>query len=421
MSDEIVKKMGKRLIGLSVQRYQRVEAIELDLSDNGQVAFLAGNNEQGKTSTLDAVDALFGGKKQTSEKPVRHGNDESKLVAITDAGFRVERIIKADGTTKKIIISGPDGSTYKKPQELLDAFYNAHTRDALAFINMSGKERVDAYKRVLGIDFAEADAKIEGAKEIRKGHSANLKYAKDRAAIIGEYRTDLPEHPTTTVELINTLNKVHALEKAQHEAGNYIAWADNQISLLEKQLEELRINRKKAIGVIDERNNNVPNISVQELERQISVVDETNRAILQNQECKKIAADIRDLEGKVMRANEVIDKIEAGKKQVLANAKFPVPGIVLGDNDILVNGIPFEQEAKSKRIRISVAIAARLPGQLKTLLIRDASLLDADSLAACKQAIIEEDCQAILEIINPSDAQGLCFVIENGEVKEVRK
>jgi len=68
-----------QLIGLSIHDVLRVVAVEL--SPNGELFVVGGDNEQGKTSIIDAIQILLGGlSSKTHPEPVHRGADKGVIV-----------------------------------------------------------------------------------------------------------------------------------------------------------------------------------------------------------------------------------------------------------------------------------------------------------------------------------------------------
>ena len=100
----------------------------------------------------------------------------------------------------------------------------------------------------------------------------------------------------------------------------------------------------------------------------------------------------------------------------IAAAKFPVEGLSLGDEEVLINGHPFVQAAASQKIKTSVALAMAANPQIRVMRIMDGSLLDSDAMKMIADMAEANNFQIWLESV--SEGNGAGVIIEDGHVKE---
>ena len=105
----------------------------------------------------------------------------------------------------------------------------------------------------------------------------------------------------------------------------------------------------------------------------------------------------------------------AAKVRALAEAEMPVPGLSLGDGEVLHDGIPLDQASQAEKIRISVAIAMAANPKLKVLCVRDGSLLDRDSWRVLAEMVASQDYQCWIEVTDDEAKTGV--IIEDGSVR----
>jgi hypothetical protein len=76
--------------------------------------------------------------------------------------------------------------------------------------------------------------------------------------------------------------------------------------------------------------------------------------------------------------------------------------------------VPLVQASAAQKLRVSVALGLAMNPRLKVLLVRDASLLDATSLALVAQMAADADAQVWLERVGDGDPTAV--VIADGQV-----
>lgn len=113
---------------------------------------------------------------------------------------------------------------------------------------------------------------------------------------------------------------------------------------------------------------------------------------------------------------EEIARIDAEKAAMLAAAKFPVDGLSFAaDGGITYRNLPLSQASGAERIRVSMAIALASNPTIKLVLIRDASLLDEDSLAMVAEMAEAAGAQVILERVGSGDPDAV-IIVDGGTV-----
>ena len=109
-----------------------------------------------------------------------------------------------------------------------------------------------------------------------------------------------------------------------------------------------------------------------------------------------------------------INKMDEDKRTAIAGAKMPA-GLAFGpDDEILLAGVPFDQASAAEQLRASTAIAMSLNPHLRVILIRDGSLLDADSMKLLAALAAEHDYQVFVERVAGDKPSGI--VIEDGRI-----
>jgi len=109
-----------------------------------------------------------------------------------------------------------------------------------------------------------------------------------------------------------------------------------------------------------------------------------------------------------------IEQLDTEKLDAIAKAKMPA-GLSFGaDDDVQLGGVPFEQASAAEQLRASTAIAMALNPKLRVILIRDGSLLDADSMKLLAQLAADNEYQVFIERVAGDKPAGI--VIEDGRV-----
>lgn len=446
---------------LHVSNFQRLR--EVDIAPGGrQLVVLGGKNAQGKTSVLDAITAAVAGTRAMSARPVRDGADKAKTVVELDDGTTITRTItvKEDGSLGGTLrIKLPDGkSPSGGAQGWLNARLGSMTVDPLAFTLMRAQDQATTLREVAGIDTSEVDEQITELRAERtlKGREAKrARGAADKAETFPDAPEVAPE--PEVVEASEVLARVEAAEatvrahaeatrvkKASEEAERAAIEkrdaASQEVKRLEKVLADAREEESRlrtaashagtavffatkdlaaaAAAMIDPAPARAELAELEERNRQArEAAQAVARQVEANQRTAELEAAATALEGEYSAMSERIAAAEQARREVIAAADLPVPGLGLDeDGTVTLGGLPFSQASRAEQMRASMAIAlAGAPADgIRVALVRDASLLDEDSMQLVADLAQEMGAQVWLERVGSADDGAI--VIEDGGV-----
>lgn len=147
---------------------------------------------------------------------------------------------------------------------------------------------------------------------------------------------------------------------------------------------------------------------------QLEAIEARNEAARRRRERKRLATSLdaaRDAERTAARKAE---DAEASRERALSEADLPVKGLRFDEEGVTLNGIPFDQASTAEQIRASVAMGLAQNPTLRVMLVREGSLLDAESMTLLAEVADEWDAQLIVERV--TDGNGVGITIEDGEV-----
>lgn len=128
-------KIQLKIHKLELENVKRVKAVKLEPSKNG-LTIIGGNNNQGKTSILDAIAWALGGNKMKPSNATREGSTIPPVIKITmDNGLLVER----KGKNSDLKVTDPNGN--KAGQQLLDSFVEELAINLPKFMQSTSKEK----------------------------------------------------------------------------------------------------------------------------------------------------------------------------------------------------------------------------------------------------------------------------------------
>jgi hypothetical protein len=420
---------GLQILGLRVDRFLRVVSADLtNLPENG-VVIVAGDNEQGKTSTLRAIWCALAGGRQVPEWPI-HGDEAKGSIELSlgRAGmpeYKIVRTFTRKGT--KLELRRADGGLVSEPQKVLDQLIGQLTFNPMAFRQMHPKTQQDTLLEITGLSkpLAELNEKRERLFGERRDVNRDLKMRiGERDAMV--VPKDIPE---TRVDTGQLLDERHNLEQmrdsnrrirdAQAERKRVLSVSnarefeiEEDIRRLSTELLHMRESIKTQQEAIDKVEQAIAQLDEPDftiIDARLRSADEDNRRFDESQRFAKACAAVTMLEDQSETLSHAIERIDNEKERLLRDADFPVEGLGFSEGGVTFNSLPFEQLAGAQQIQISMAVAMRLNPKVRVVLIDDASLLDRDHFAVIKQMAQEHGFQVWCGVIGNPDGANVVF------------
>ncbi len=415
-----------KVVQLTAENVKRLKAV--DITPEGSVQVVTGRNAQGKTSVLDAIWlALGGGAAQrgtATTRPIRDGADEAK--ATVDLGdLTVTRKWTEKGTT--LTVRAADGTTYNRPQEVLDALVGRLSFDPLAFVGLDDKAQVSQLMGLVYLPFDPVELDRERATLYDKRHQLGQERTRARGAFesLPTPDPDLPTAEVSSGPILAAYEGAQAIardnEGKRRDHTDALAVYEVEVRATEAAREALRLaeERERDASAKVERTREVvaalpPDPDLEPFREQLAEVEAVNGHIRDASAWyrAKATADAADADWKAL--SEEIEAIDARKTDGLAAATFPVPGLGFGDGGVTYNDLPFRQASGAEQLRVSLAMAMALNPKLRVVLIRDGSLLDSENMAMLETMATDGDFQVWVERVE--DARETAVVIEDGKV-----
>ena len=426
-----------RLIGWTIDNFMIIEAAEI--RPDGAMTVIAGPNEGGKSTAINAVWHALGVSEKQPEKPIRDGAEEACItVNIGEADgpkLTVTRIYKDGRPSTLSVTEKRDGRdvVFRSPQRMLSAMLNALTFDPEAFGRMKPKEQAELLARVVGLDTAEIDARIEALESERLHAGRDLRNFGDAPKPAG----GRPEGVDVAV-LVELLREGEAHNRAgrdesmrrirERERINGRMQRVASLRLEAKDLREQAARADAAAGEIEaearqesaalDAQSALPDpFNPEPVEREIAAAESRNAAVRAYDQALE-RHEHRQALVKQHEADEAALKAARDERaEMVASIAMPVDGLAIVDGAVRYGEHPFSQAAESKRLEIGVAIGAAQDPTLRLMRVEHGSLLDSKALAHLGELAEKYDMQVLVEKVADADT-GCGLYIENGRIAE---
>lgn len=428
-----------KVVSLVAENFKILRAIEI--TPEGNVITIGGENDQGKSSVLDSIWVALKGMAAAPPKPIRDGEEECRIML--DLGeLTITRVLrdKGDGKiTHTVKVESADGLRHPSPQTVLDSLLGAIGFDPFEFTKLKADVQAERLLELvpLPIDLDEHAALDDSDFAKRRDVNRDIEQLKGQLAGLPKETVpeDIPDRDALVAKLGEAANVNIAIEREtdrRFAEKNAIArildsasvakeraeHARQQAEELEQQAAKLETDaadREKDLNELPPVDDPVDTAAVRE---EIRMAE--NAIAIRNRQSMRADLEVR-LAGKNGDSEQLTANLKAREKEreeALAKAKMPIDGLGFVINEkgkpvVTFNGQPFEQASTAQQIRASTAIAMASNPQLRVLRIKDGSLLSPKSMAMIAEMAAEQDFQIWCEVVGTG---GVGVVIENGAI-----
>lgn len=397
---------------LEIENVKRVKAVKMEPTANG-LTIIGGNNNQGKTSILDAIAWALGGEKF---RPSQAKNNDSvippHLHIVLNNGLVVER----KGKNSDLKVTDPEGN--KGGQQLLNEFVEQLALNLPKFMEANGKEKADTLLKIIGVGDRLAQMEQQ-EKELynRRLAIGQIADQKEKFAKEQPYFPEAPKELISASELIKQQQEILAKNGENQRKRENLHQLEQEYQRINEQLEELvkrqalissdlETARKSAENLLDE--------STAELEASISNLEEINRKVRANLDKDKAEEDALEYRNQYRKLTEDIEEVRKNKKELLNNADLPLPELSIEEGELIYKGQKWDNMSGSDRLKVSTAIVRKLNPKCGFVLLDKLEQMDMITLNEFGTWLQQEGLQAIATRVSMGDECSI--IIEDGYV-----
>lgn len=421
--------MSVKINSLEIENVKRIKAVSLIPYENG-LTIVGGDNNQGKTSVLDAIAWALGGDGFRPSEAKRKGSVvPPNLKVRLSNGLIVER--KGKNSTLKVT----DPSGKKGGQTLLNEFVETLALNLPKFMNASNREKCNALLQILGIGDQLAELEL-AEKETYNQRRAIGQIADQKTKFAKEqvFYPDVPKDLVSPSELIRQQQAILAKNGENQRIRAHAEQIERKVEELERQLSVLHgqaaeIDRKLK-EKIDEYNRaceekeiafadaaDLQDESTAELEASIANVEEVNRKIRANMDKEKAEDDAKEYCEQYQTLSAKLEKIRKGKTDLLKGADLPLPDLSVLNGELIYQGQKWDNMSGSDQLRVATAIVRKLNPECGFVLLDKLEQMDLKTLKEFGSWLEAEGLQAIATRVSKGDECSI--IIEDGYVADV--
>lgn len=410
--------MSVTITALEAENVKRIKAVQIIPAPTG-LTLVGGNNNQGKTSVLDALAWALGGEK--FRQAPRDGSVAPPHLKVTlSNGIVVER----KGKNSTLTVTDPTG--HRAGQQLLHEFVEVLALDLPRFMQASDKEKADTLLKIIGVgeELTQLDRRIKALYDKRTtvGQIANQKKAV--AEEMQEY-PEAPAEPVSALELIQRQQDILARNGENQRKRQHLAELEDQERQLSRQVQDLSRELEYAEHQLSKVQQDVQDArktaaqlqdeSTEELQAAILAVDENNRKVRANLDKARAEEDAAEFAAQYTSLSQQLEEARRKRTALLEGADLPLPGLSVEDGRLTYHGHPWGAMSGSEQLRVATAIVRRLNPNCGFVLLDKLEQMDLQTLTDFGAWLQTEGLQAIATRVSTG---GECqIIIEDGRVR----
>ena len=419
--------MSVTITSLEAENVKRIKAVALTPAPTG-LTLVGGNNNQGKTSVLDALAWALGGDRFRPDAAVRDGAMAPAHLKVTlSNGVIVER----KGKNSTLTVTDPTGR--RSGQQLLNAFIEPLALDLPRFMEASDREKADILLKIIGIgaELHTRDLEIKSLYD-KRTFTGQLAQQKKHFAEELIYYPDAPEEPVSASDLIRQQQEILARNGENQRKRNQLEKLideKNQLNFtlrdLDEKIEDLKEEYKQTQAKFTDLEKQIfqarksaaqlQDESTAELEASIQNIEETNQKVRANLEKARAEDEAARYASDYDKLTEAITQKRADRMALLNGADLPLPELSVEDGALTYKGKHWRDMSGSDQLRVATAIIRRLNPDCGFVLLDKLEQMDMTTLAEFGRWLESEGLQAIATRVSTgSECQ---IIIEDGMVK----
>lgn len=413
--------MSVTITALEAENVKRIKAVALTPCPTG-LTLVGGNNNQGKTSVLDALAWALGGDRFRPNAAQRDGAVAPAHLKVTlSNGVIVER----KGKNSTLTVTDPTGR--RSGQQLLNAFIEPLALDLPRFMEASDKEKADILLRIIGIgtELHVRDLEIKSLYD-KRTFTGQLAQQKKHFAEELIYYPEAPEEPVSASDLIHQQQEILARNGENQRKRNQLVQLTDLLERQKKVVADLefqlstekqRLTTMQAdVKIAQTSAENLQDESTAELEASIRSIEETNQKVRANLEKARAEDEAAQYASDYDKLTEAITQKRADRMALLNGADLPLPELSVEDGALTYKGKHWRDMSGSDQLRVAAAIVRRLNPDCGFVLLDKLEQMDMTTLTEFGRWLEAEHLQAIATRVSTgSECQ---IIIEDGMVKD---
>ena len=419
---------------LELLNFQVIENFNADF--NGNVYFVTGDNELGKSTLLKAIGALLTGNR---DEVLRNGATKgfAKMIVGDDGDeFDVQLSFTENNPRGTLTIKQKSTGMQTNNVSMLQRIFGYQDFDAVEFSRWSEtaegrRKQIAVVKSLLAPEIRariEAiDEKVAALKQERTGVNRDVKTFDSLVANLSAQMEpgDVEKYanPINVADLMQKQAEKTKLDEMAKQASTMLAQRKEQLAAIPARLKAAEEAYKAAVAEIEAERADYEkrkktaedwlkkyesiNPENSNVETQLAEADAHNKKYNLVQQYKEKKAQFDSVVAAASKMDEEINGLSQERAGLIANAKLPISGLSFTDDGLELNGVPFVPGKVSDSQCMEIAAKLIIASNPKVKVFR----------IARGESLGEKRLKAIIDIAKKNGYQGFIEQVQRGQTE----
>lgn len=447
------EQQGLKILKAEIKNFKQLTHLDVDFG--GRSATIMGKNEVGKSGFIQAICSSLDASVIPME-PIQEGEERAQveikiggvlggeMVQYTLATYFTE----ANKKGRVVIMDGED-TVLTGGRNLIDSIVGNIGFDIFEFIKLGKtpqgrpsekgvREQIDILKELMPLEGLEAlhevEVKATALADERSSINTDIKYLTENLKHdLSDEEIEKFSKKKDAQPIKDKMSKIGDEIEAwnlqatkKKKCDEYVREAPGDIESIEKEIKELQdtlaeSKRKLAKAKISAPIyakyfvDNPEKPSISKLQEELEGIASHNSSCDIVKELDEMNEALRDNKERYEAKGLALKEIKNEKKEVFSKFPLPVANLEFDENTITYKGLPLngEQINTASLIGIGVKISMAMNPNLRLMIIKDGSLLDASMTKTVLKMCDKYDYQLLIEKVSEDQSLTINFVEES--------
>lgn len=438
---------------LELNNFKNIDKKIIDIG--GHSIIIMGKNGTGKSTLIQAMKSPMDSKIIPSE-PIKKGEESAKIIHRIAGNLQGEYkeyemtlYFTPGNKSGKLTITNEKGETVKSPATMIKTIIGNVSFDITGWMNDKKDKKLQILKHLTGcgndIDLCNIEIKdLKAQRKLKNDRATELEGALNNHGMT-QSEIALYSNPVDMTALNTEMssvaeaqaswdainNKIEGFYKDIPLSQNNITRANSEIARIGHEILRLQNLMADQQNVINSEKTTIDRLEqncklgedwkaanlrpvITDITTRIQDATSHNEKYLRIGTLSTQQQEMIKLKQEVDGYKMTIEAQENKRNNLITKSQLPVPGLSFDDEEIYLDGVPFEdgQQNTARIFDVSVEVAMALNPNLKIIFLDDASLYDKNHLNSIVKKIEERGYMAICEVVSENDEVEVFFTEE---------